>query len=77
LNGSLIFLFIFAMWILIIVGGGIAVLILAPITISGYGELDLIFSSGIKAVISIGLVVVWIFILSKIKNWIFRTHVKI
>ncbi len=66
------------MWILIIIGGGIAVLILAPITISGYGEeIDLIFSSVIKAVISIGLVVTWIFILSKIKNWIFRSKLKI
>jgi hypothetical protein len=48
------------MWILMINGGGIAVLILAPITISGYGDFDLIFSSAIKAVISIGLVVTWI-----------------
>ena len=65
------------MWILIIIGGGIAVLILAPITLSGYGEFDLIFSSAIKAVISIGLVITWIFILSKVKNWIFRSQLKI
>ena len=77
MNGSSIFVFIFAMWILIIIGGGIAVLILAPITISGYGEFDLIFSSTIKAVISIGLVVTWIFILSKVKNWIFHSQLKI
>ncbi len=77
MSGSSIFVFIFAMWILIIIGGGIAVLILAPITISGYGEFDLILSSAIKAVISIGLVVTWIFILSKVKNWIFRSQLKI
>jgi len=77
LSGSSIFVFIFAMWILIIIGGGIAVLILAPITISGYGEFDLIFSSVIKAVVSIGLVVTWIFILSRVKNWIFRSQLKI
>ena len=64
------------MWILIIIGGGIAVLILAPIEISGFGEFDLIFSSAIKAIISIGLVITWIFILSKVKNWIFRSHLK-
>ncbi len=75
--GASIFVFIFAMWILIIIGGGIAVLILAPITISGYGEFDLILSSAIKAVVSIGLVVTWIFILSKVKNWIFRSQLKI
>ena len=77
MSGSSIFVFIFAMWILMIIGGGIAVLILAPITISGYGDFDLIFSSAIKAVISIGLVVTWIFILSKVKNWIFRSQLKI
>ena len=77
MSGSSIFVFIFAMWILIIIGGGIAVLILAPIKISGYGEFDLIFSSAIKAVISIGLVVTWIFILSRVKNWIFRSQLKI
>ena len=60
-----------------IIGGGIAVLILAPITISGYGDFDLIFSSAIKAVISIGLVITWIFILSKVKNWIFHSQLKI
>jgi hypothetical protein len=77
LSGSSIFLFIFAMWILIIIGGGIAVLILAPIEITGFGEFDLILSSAIKAVISIGLVITWIFILSKVKNWIFRSQLKI
>jgi hypothetical protein len=77
LSGSSIFVFIFAMWILIIIGGGISVLILAPIEISGYGEFDLIISSAIKAVVSIGLVIAWIFILSKVKNWIFRSQLKV
>lgn len=75
--GSSIFVFIFAMWILIIIGGGISVLILAPIEISGYDEFDLIISSAIKAVVSIGLVVAWIFILLKVKNWIFHSQLKV
>ena len=77
MTGSSIFVFIFAMWILIIIGGGIAILILAPISITGYGEFNLIISSGIKAIISIGLVISWIFILSKVKNWIFKTTLKV
>ena len=77
MSGSSIFVFIFAMWILIIIGGGISVLILAPIEISGYAEFDLIISSAIKAVVSIGLVVSWIFILSKVKNWIFSSQLKV
>jgi len=77
LSDSSLFVFIFAMWILIIIGGGIAILILAPISISGYGDFDLIISSGLKAIVAIGLVVAWIFILSKVKNWIFRSQLKI
>ena len=77
MTGLSIFVFIFAMWILIIIGGGISVLILAPIEISGYGEFDLIISSAIKAIVSIGLVVTWIFILSKVKNWIFRSQLSV
>ena len=71
-----IFVFIFAMWILLLIGGGIVVTILGPISISGYGELDSIISSGIKAIIAIILVIVWIFALSKMKNWIFQKKIQ-
>lgn len=67
--------FLFAMWILILVGGGIVVTILGPISITGYGDLNWIISSVIKAVISISLVIIWIFILMKIKNQIFRKEI--
>jgi len=77
LSGSSLFVFIFAMWILMIIGGGISILILAPISITGYGDYDLIISSGLKAIVAIGLVVTWIFILSKVKNWIFSSQLKI
>ncbi|HXV66413.1 MAG TPA: hypothetical protein VD731_04215 [Nitrosopumilaceae archaeon] len=77
MSGLTIFVFIFAMWILIIIGGGISVLILAPVEISGYGEFDLIISSLLKGIVSIGLVISWIFILSKVKNWIFRSQLKV
>lgn len=71
-----IFFFLFAMWILIIIGGGIFVTVLGPISISGYGDFDQLLSSGIQAVSAIILVVIWIFILSKIKNLIFRKQIK-
>ncbi len=74
--GSPIFFFVFVMWILIILGGFIVVTILGPITISGYGDLDFIIASGIKAVIAIILVVFWIFLLSKLKNWIFHKKIQ-
>ncbi|MBS1268269.1 MAG: hypothetical protein MAG458_00998 [Nitrosopumilus sp.] len=64
------------MWGLILVGGGIAVSILGPFSISGFGEFDLFVTSTIKAIIAIILVILWIFILSKLKNWIFKKEIK-
>lgn len=71
-----LFGFLFAMWILIIVGGGIVVVLLGPVSISGFGDLDWFISSVIKAVIAILLVIVWILILLKLKNIIFRKEIK-
>ncbi len=71
-----LFVFLFGMWILILVGGGIAVTILGSFSISGFGELDWFIGSVIKAIVAIILVVIWIIILSKLKNWIFRKEVK-
>lgn len=73
--GAHIFFFIFIMWILIIVGGGILVLFVAPITLTGYGDLNSIILSSIKAIIAIALVVAWIIILSKIKNRMFLKRI--
>jgi hypothetical protein len=72
-----LFGFLFAMWALIIVGGGIVVTILGPISISGFGEFNWFIASVIKAVIALVLVVIWILILSKIKNWIFKKEIKL
>ena len=72
-----IFTFIFVMWILMLIGGGILVLTIAPISISGYGDLDMILSSGLKAVIAIILVIIWILVLSKMKKGIFHRMLKL
>jgi len=71
-----LFGFLFGMWILILVGGGIVVTILGPISISGYGEFNWFIASVIKAIVAIILVVIWILILSKLKNWIFKKEIK-
>ncbi len=65
------------MWILILLGGGILVTILGPISVTGYGDFDLIISSGIKGAIAISLVIIWIFILMKMKNWIFKKGISV
>lgn len=64
------------MWILLIIGGGIVVIVLGPISISGYGELNQIISSGVQAIIAIFLVIIWIIILSKMKKLIFHKEIK-
>ena len=71
-----LFAFLFAMWGLIIVGGGIVVTFLGPITISKFGEFDWLITSMIKAIIALVLIVIWILILSKLKNWIFKKEIK-
>jgi hypothetical protein len=64
--------FLFAMWALIILGGGIIVILLGPFTIQQFGNFHWIIASGIKVTIALLLVVIWILILSKLKNWIFK-----
>jgi hypothetical protein len=64
------------MWLLIIIGGGIIVTLLGPISISGYGEFNWFIGSIIKGIIAILLVIIWILILSKLKNWIFKKELK-
>lgn len=73
---STLFGFLFVMWILMLAGGGIAVTLLGPISISGFGESSWFIGSVIKAVIAITLVVIWILILSKLKNWIFKKELR-
>lgn len=76
MNGIQIFIFIFIMWAMIIAGGGLLISIIAPISIHGFGKYNQFVDSGIKAVIAFLLVVAWIFIMSKIKNWIFQQQIK-
>ena len=67
-----LFGFLFGMWVLIIIGGGIIVGLLGPFSLQPFGDFHWIITSGIKAAIAIILVIIWILILSKLKNWIFK-----
>ena len=71
-----IYSFIFAMWILILVGGGLITLIIGPFSLGSIEGVDPIILSGIKVGIALVLIFVWIFILTKVKNWIFKSQVK-
>ena len=67
-----IFSFIFAMWVLIIIGGGLMVVFIGPLSFSGSGNLDPLINSGAKVLIAMVLIFIWVIALLKIKNWIFR-----
>jgi len=71
-----IYSFIFAMWILILVGGGLMALVIGPFSLGSIEGINPIILSGIKVGIALVLIFVWIFILTKVKNWIFKSQVK-
>jgi len=71
-----IYSFIFTMWILMLVGGGLITLIIGPLSLGSIGGVDPIILSGIKVGIALILIFIWVFTLTKIKNWIFKSQVK-
>ena len=73
--GVKIYSFIFTMWILILIGGGLIVLVIGPFSFS-IGDVDPIIVSGIKVGIALVLIFIWVFTLTKVKNWIFKSQVK-
>jgi len=69
-----IYSFIFVMWILMLVGGGLVVVFVGPFTLAP--DIDPIITSGIKVIIALFLIFIWLFTLTKVKNWIFKSQVK-
>jgi len=59
-----------------LIGGGLMVLVIGPFSLGGIGYIDPIIVSGIKVGIALVLIFIWIFTLTKIKNWIFKSQVK-
>ena len=69
-----IYSFIFVMWILILFGGGLVVVFIGPLS---FGlDVEPIITSGVKVILTLFLIFIWVFILTKVKNWIFKTEVK-
>ena len=69
-----IYSFVFVMWILILIGGGLVVVFVGPISFSV--DVEPIITSGVKVLLALFLIFIWVFILTKLKNWIFKTEVK-
>ena len=69
-----IYNFILAMWVLILIGGGLVVVFVGPLTFST--DVEPIITSGVKVLLTLFLIFIWVFIITKLKNWIFKTEVK-
>ena len=69
-----IYSFIFAMWILILIGGGLVVVFVGPLTFGV--DVEPIITSGVKVILALFLIFIWIFTLTKVKNWIFKSQIK-
>ncbi len=74
--GVQIYSFIFVMWVLMLVGGGLMVVVIGPLSLGSIEGVDPIIFSGIKVGIALVLIFIWVFILTKVKNWIFRSQIK-
>ena len=72
--GTKIYSFIFVMWILMLIGGGLVVVFVGPFTLAP--DIDPIITSGVKMIITLFLIFIWLFTLTKVKNWIFKSQVK-
>ena len=70
-----IYSFIFVMWILMLIGGGLMTLVIGPFSLS-IDNIDPIIFSGIKVGIALILIFIWVLVLTKVKNWIFKSQVK-
>ena len=66
--------FIFAMWVLMLIGGGLMISFVAPISFDE--DVDPIITSGTKVFLALLLIFIWVYTLTKIKNWIFRSQIK-
>ena len=74
--GVKIYSFIFTMWILMLIGGGLMVLVIGPFSLGSIGDIDPIILSGVKVGIALVLIFIWVFTLTKIKNWVFKSQIK-
>ncbi len=70
-----VYVFMAAMWLLMIAGGGIAVLVLGPLSLPGFGDAGPLVDSAVKAAAAVGMVAAWILVLSKVKDWVFHREI--
>ena len=56
-----IFAFIFSMWVLILLGGGVLVLFIGPTSFEVIYDIEPLLNSGLKVLIALVLIFMWVF----------------
>ena len=56
-----IFAFIFSMWVLILLGGGVLVLFIGPTSFEVIYDIEPLLNSGLKVLIALVLIFIWVF----------------
>jgi len=57
-----------------LIGGGLMVVFVGPLS---FGiDVEPIITSGVKVLLALFLIFIWIFTLTKVKNWIFKSQIK-
>ena len=60
-----------------LIGGGLITLVIGPFSLGALASyIDPIILSGVKVGIALMLIFTWVLILTKVKNWIFKSQVK-
>ena len=67
-----LYTFMAVMWGMLLAGGGLFVLVLGPLSVSGLGQYDAAASSALKAAVAAGFVAAWVVALAKANSWMFR-----
>lgn len=67
-----LYAFMAVMWGMLLAGGGLFVLVLGPLSVSGLGQYDAAASSALKAAVAAGFVAAWVIALARANSWMFR-----
>lgn len=67
-----LYAFMAVMWAMLLGGGGLFVLVLGPLSVSGLGPYDAAASSALKAAAAAGFVAAWVAALARANSWMFR-----
>lgn len=67
-----LYAFMAVMWGMLLGGGGLFVLVLGPLSVSGLGQYDAAASSALKAAVAAGFVAAWVIALARANSWMFR-----